>query len=87
VLDSMQETIARRFASWDVAEKFRGLAYRTETSGAPVLEIALAWLDCKVSATYPAGDHTIYIGEVLSGDAREGPPLLFYRGGYGRFTP
>jgi flavin reductase (DIM6/NTAB) family NADH-FMN oxidoreductase RutF len=87
VLDSMQETIARRFASWDVSEKFRGLAYHSATSGAPILDIALAWLDCKVTATYPAGDHTIYLGEVMAGDAREGAPLLYYRGGYGCFTP
>ena len=87
VLDHACETLARRFASWDVSEKFRGLAYRAEASGAPVLDIALAWIDCRVVASHPAGDHTLFLGEVLAGDAREGAPLLYYRGGYGRFTP
>ena len=87
VLDHTQETVARRFASWDVAEKYRGVAYRSEVTGSPVLDIALAWVDCRVMEVHPAGDHTIYLGDVLAGDAREGSPLLYYRGGYGRFTP
>ena len=52
----------------------------------PVLDDALAWLDCRVTAAHPAGDHTIFVGEVLAADAREGTPLLYYRGGYGRFA-
>jgi len=87
VLDSEHEVLARRFADQDVAEKFRALAYRTEQTGAPVLEDALAWVDCRVFASYPAGDHTIFVGLVLAGDARGGTPILYYRGGYGRFTP
>jgi flavin reductase (DIM6/NTAB) family NADH-FMN oxidoreductase RutF len=86
VLRSDQELLARRFAA-DATEKFRGVAYHTEITGAPILDDALAWVDCRIWATYAAGDHTIYIGEVLAADAREGAPLLYYRGGYGRFTP
>jgi 4-nitrophenol 2-monooxygenase / 4-nitrocatechol 4-monooxygenase, reductase component len=70
-----------------VDDKFRGVAYRGETTGAPVLEIALAWVDCRVVSALPAGDHTIFVGEVLGADAREGRPLVYYRGGYGRFEP
>lgn len=87
VLSQGQERIARRFAEWDSSEKFDGIAYREEVSGAPLLDDALAWLDCRVWATYEGGDHTIVVGEVLRADAREGEPLLYYRGGYGRFTP
>lgn len=87
MLDAGQERIARRFATWEVNTKFEGLAFRSETTGAPILDDALAWLDCRVWAEYPAGDHTIFVGEVLAGDAREGTPLLYYRGGYGRLVP
>ncbi|HEX6559224.1 MAG TPA: flavin reductase family protein [Longimicrobiales bacterium] len=87
VLDAGQERIARRFATWEVDTKFEGLAFHTEVTGAPILDDALAWLDCRVWAEYPAGDHTIFVGEVVAGDAREGTPLLYYRGGYGRFVP
>lgn len=81
------ETLARRFSTWEVEEKFRGVAYREETTGAPVLQEALAWLDCRVVEMHQGGDHTIFLGEVMAADAREGSPLLYYRGGYGRFTP
>jgi flavin reductase (DIM6/NTAB) family NADH-FMN oxidoreductase RutF len=87
VLAARQEALARRFSSWDLERKFDGVAYREEVTGAPVLADALAWVDCRVRAEHVAGDHTVFIGEVVGGDAGEGAPLLYYRGGYGRFTP
>jgi flavin reductase (DIM6/NTAB) family NADH-FMN oxidoreductase RutF len=87
ILAAGQETLARRFAAQEVAEKFSGVGYRREVTGAPVLEDALAWVDCRLWAEYLGGDHTIFVGEVLAGDARDGAPLIFYRGGYGRYRP
>lgn len=80
------ETLARRFGTSD-ADKFRGVGFHTEHTGAPVLDDALAWLDCRVRDAHEAGDHTIFVGEVEAADTREGVPLLYYRGGYGRFAP
>lgn len=87
ILAGDQERLARRFASWDVAEKFAGVAWHAEATGAPVLDGVLAWVDCRLWASYPGGDHTIFVGEVVVGDARDGTPLLHYRGGYGHFVP
>lgn len=87
ILDADGERLARRFAAWDLTAKFDGVAHHQEITGAPILDEALAWLDCRIWAVHPGGDHTIVIGEVLGGDAREGRPLLYYRGGYGRFMP
>lgn len=81
------ERLSRHFADWEAKDKFDGVAYRTEATGAPVLNDALAWLDCRVSEALEAGDHTIFLGEVLAADAREDSPLIYYRGGYGRFVP
>ena len=81
------ETLARRFALGEAEDKFRGVAYRAEHTGAPVLDESLAWLDCRVTERLPGGDHTVFMGEVLAADAVEGTPLLYYRGGYGRFAP
>jgi flavin reductase (DIM6/NTAB) family NADH-FMN oxidoreductase RutF len=81
------ETLARRFASSDVDEKFTGVAFHPQQTGAPVLDEALAWLDCRVAERCTGGDHTVFVGEVLAADAGEGTPLLYYRGGYGRFAP
>ena len=86
VLGARGERLSRRFADAPVAEKFEGVAYREEVTGSPVLEDSLAWLDCRLWATYDGGDHTIFVGEVLAGDARGGAPLMYFRGGYGRLS-
>ncbi len=78
------ERVARRFAGDDAASKFEGVDWEERVTGAPVLSDALAWIDCRIVGEHEGGDHTIFVGEVAAGDAREGAPLLFYRGGYGR---
>lgn len=87
VLADSQETLARRFAEKDRERRFEGVAWRKETTGAPVLAEVLAWIDCRVHARTEGGDHTIFIGEVAAADALDGAPLLFYRAGFGGFTP
>jgi flavin reductase (DIM6/NTAB) family NADH-FMN oxidoreductase RutF len=87
VLPQSSERTARRFASDETAVKFEGIAYRSEVTGAPVLDEALAWVDCRVHHAFDGGDHTIFVGEVLAGDAREGEPLVYYRGGFNRLVP
>jgi len=86
VLASDQERLARRFAAWDIPEKFEGVAHSPGVTGSPILDDALAWIECRIHTQHAAGDHTIFIGEVIGGDTREGTPLLYYRGGYGRFV-
>ncbi len=87
ILGEADEAMARRFSTYDTDAKFDGVAYRAEVTGAPVLEEALAWVDCRLWATYDGGDHTIYVGEVVGADAGDGPPLVYFRGGYGRLAP
>jgi flavin reductase (DIM6/NTAB) family NADH-FMN oxidoreductase RutF len=79
------EALARRFAGKE--DKFQGVRYRREITGAPVLNDALAWMECRVVQALPTGDHTIYVGEVMAADAYPGTPLVYYRGGYGRLGP
>lgn len=87
VLSEDQEDISRLFATRGV-DKFRGVGWRPAESGAPVLVGGLAWLDCTVEAEYEAGDHLIVVGRVReTAVAHEEGPLVFYRGGYGRFQP
>jgi 3-hydroxy-9,10-secoandrosta-1,3,5(10)-triene-9,17-dione monooxygenase reductase component len=79
------EEICRLFAQKG-ADRFAHIAYSTGRSGAPLLEAAIAFVDCETVAEHDAGDHVIVVGRVLElGYASEGKPLLFYRGGYGRF--
>ena len=81
------EALARRFAGCETEEKFVGVAFHAEHTGAPVLDEALAWLDCRLTQEVDGGDHTVFMGEVVAADTTEGTPLLYYRGGYGRFAP
>lgn len=68
------------------ADKFAGLEWTTSPSGSPVLDGALAWIECSVEAEYVAGDHVIVVARVHHLDKHhDGEPLVFYQGGYGRF--
>jgi flavin reductase (DIM6/NTAB) family NADH-FMN oxidoreductase RutF len=87
VLPQSAERTARRFAGAVTEEKFDGIAYHAEVTGAPILDDALAWVDCRLHETYSGGDHTIFVGAVVAGDAREGEPLVYYRGGFNRLVP
>ena len=87
VLGADQESICRTFASKS-PDKFAGLSWRRAGSGSPILDGAVAWIDCDLDAVYEAGDHYIVIGRVRDLDiAHPSLPLLFLHGGYGRFTP
>ena len=51
-------------------------------TGVPLLQRALARLECRTWAVHPGGDHTVVVGEVLSAEAVPGDPLLYVDGGY-----
>jgi flavin reductase (DIM6/NTAB) family NADH-FMN oxidoreductase RutF len=87
ILGADQEGVSRRFASTP-GERFEGIGWRPSPSGSPLLEGGLAWIDAAVEAEHDAGDHILVVGRVVALDVvREGAPLVFYRGGYGRFEP
>ena len=50
--------------------------------GTPVLNGALAYLECRLHSAQDAGDHTIFIAEVEEVVVRAGDPLLYHRGEY-----
>jgi flavin reductase (DIM6/NTAB) family NADH-FMN oxidoreductase RutF len=84
ILGEAEEALARRFSGSDSTTKFAGVGHRRERTGAPVLDEALAWLDCRVWARYDGGDHSIFVGEVVAGDTKAGQPLLHFLGAYAR---
>jgi 3-hydroxy-9,10-secoandrosta-1,3,5(10)-triene-9,17-dione monooxygenase reductase component len=85
ILSEESEEVCRLFAQKG-ADRFAHIAFSTGRTGAPVLEAAIAFVDCETIAEHDAGDHVIVVGRVLElGYAPDGKPLLFYRGGYGRF--
>jgi flavin reductase (DIM6/NTAB) family NADH-FMN oxidoreductase RutF len=86
ILAEDQEGVCRRFASKD-DDKFLGMGWKPAGSGAPLLDGVLAWIDCDIESVTEAGDHVCVLGRVRDLDvAHDGAPLLFFRGGYGRFA-
>ena len=85
VLHREQLSLSEHFARKETegAHRLDGFEYRSGATGSPILEGCLAYLDCRVTAQYPGGDHTIFLGEVVeAGHLREGEPLIFYQGRY-----
>ncbi|MEU6712671.1 flavin reductase family protein [Nonomuraea sp. NPDC046802] len=86
VLAEHQQPVCAQMAAKG-GDKFAGLGWTGSPGGNPVLEGALAWIDCAVEAEHPAGDHKIVVARVLQLDTHaEGGPLVFFRGGYGGFV-
>jgi flavin reductase (DIM6/NTAB) family NADH-FMN oxidoreductase RutF len=81
ILASTQEAIARRFADTG-AQRFEGIGFRNGENGAPVLNDALAFIECKRVSSTTKGDHTIIFGETVAASQRDARPLLYYRGGF-----
>ena len=79
-----QEAISRQFAARGVTDRFAGVAYREGLHGTPLIEGTLGSVECRKVASHLAGDHVVVVCEVLEAELHEGPPLLFFRSGYGR---
>jgi len=87
VLDAGQEDVCRAVAVRK-QDKFADIAWHPAPSGLPIIDGAVAWMDCVTEQVHEAGDHHIVVGRVGDLELGEGSqPLLFFRGGYGSFTP
>lgn len=86
ILSDDQEALCRAFAA-SGTDKYRGVGWQpAPATGAPLLNDCLAWVEGRIVDEHDGGDHVIAVGRVLDvGIEREGRPLLFYRGGFGRF--
>jgi len=62
--------------------------HRGPVTGAPILDAALAALECRTTAVHDGGDHSIVVGEVVGvTEPRDGGPLIYFSGGYRRLAP
>ncbi len=80
VLRDDQVDVATHFAetSGEYHDKLYGIPYGQSPNGSPILLDCLAYLDCRVLDTARAGDHTVFIGEVIAGESyRSDYPLLY----------
>jgi flavin reductase (DIM6/NTAB) family NADH-FMN oxidoreductase RutF len=83
VLDEHQRDLSIRFSQQEL-DRFENIGWRRGHSGAPMLDGVLAEMECRVTQTVEAGDHAIFIGEVIGARLREGLPLLYFNSSYWR---
>jgi len=83
VLAREHAEVARYFADSTQphgAAAFSRFPCRPGITGAPLLDQALAHVDCRIVEAYPAGDHTLYLGQVVYSAIRpDGEALLYFR--------
>jgi flavin reductase (DIM6/NTAB) family NADH-FMN oxidoreductase RutF len=83
VVDSYSAGNLCRLFSTRGAERFGGPHWTDTASGHPVLADALSWLDCRIAAVQPAGDHELVLARAVDGAVGTGTePLAFHAGRY-----
>ncbi|MGA9355891.1 MAG: flavin reductase family protein [Terriglobales bacterium] len=85
VLSSDHQAISEYYAGAAAAHQHAetaGARFERTAHGTPVLQGALAYLECRLHSAQPAGDHTIFIAEVEHVEVRDGDPLLYFRSRY-----
>ena len=84
ILGQDQLNLSNRFAWVRDEDRFAEGEWGTAVTGAPILNDALAWLDCIIYASYDAGTHSIYIGEVQASEVlrADESPLIYWNRGY-----
>ena len=85
VLSGEQRHLAEHFAGKVRERQFARIGYGVDTTGAPVLDGAIAHFDCSVLEEHHVGSHSIFVGAVESCAARAGSPLGYFNGGYHDF--
>jgi flavin reductase (DIM6/NTAB) family NADH-FMN oxidoreductase RutF len=85
ILSAGQQELASSFA-YGTGDRFEGVAWRPGLQSVPLIEGALATLECRVVRITPAGDHDIFLGEVLAANVAEGEPLVYFAGRYARLV-
>lgn len=85
VYDASQRTMAARLARPHrrAPEKLGEFGHREGVTGAPVLEDALGYVECRVTDEVATGDHVLVVGEVVdAGVFHEGDPLTIRAAGF-----
>jgi flavin reductase (DIM6/NTAB) family NADH-FMN oxidoreductase RutF len=83
LLSESQEALSNLFATHG-ADKFAGVAWtKGPATGMPLLDGAIASVECTVTERMVAGDHDVFVGALAGVKVDSGSPLLYFRGRYG----
>ena len=81
VLSESQRDLSVRFSEMPEG-RFEGVEWRTGDTGAPLLAGCLATVECRVVTITEAGDHAIFLGEVVNAESHDGRPLVYFNRDY-----
>jgi flavin reductase len=83
ILASHQQEVSNVFASSIYEDsRLQRVSWTEGQTGAPLIDEALASLECRVASAHREGSHTIYVGQVEAVHTTDSEPLLYYQGGY-----
>ena len=85
VLAEEQRHLSERFARKG-HDRFQGIAWTAGENGAPLIDGALAAIECQVEQRIPVGDHDIFIGRMVSARVHDGVPLIHFCGAYRKLS-
>lgn len=86
VLAENQREISERFARKG-QDRFNGLEWHRGQTGVPLLGGVLASIECVVDQRFTAGDHDIFVGEMVNAQVAEGEPLIHFSSRYRALAP
>lgn len=86
VLAESQRDISVTFACKDEG-RFEGVQWSESPKGVPLLQGSLATFECQLAAVIEAGDHAIFLGEVVNAEYQGGNPLLYFNREYRALRP
>jgi flavin reductase (DIM6/NTAB) family NADH-FMN oxidoreductase RutF len=83
ILAAHQADISNVFASSENEDsRLESVSWSEGETGTPLIDEALACLECRVTSAHQEGSHTIYVGQVAAVHTTDAEPLLYYQGGY-----
>jgi flavin reductase (DIM6/NTAB) family NADH-FMN oxidoreductase RutF len=81
VLAEGQRDLSDRFARKG-EDRFDGLEWQPGVTGVPLLPGVVAAIECAVHRRFTAGDHDVFVGEMLKGRVTKGDPLIYFGSRY-----
>jgi flavin reductase (DIM6/NTAB) family NADH-FMN oxidoreductase RutF len=81
ILAESQRDLSVKFAQ-EPEGRFEGVDWYTKVTGAPLLLGCIAYIECRLSSIVEAGDHAIFLGEVIHAESPGGRPLLYFHRDY-----
>jgi flavin reductase (DIM6/NTAB) family NADH-FMN oxidoreductase RutF len=85
ILRAHQRALSERFAT-RLDDRFESLAWSRGETGVPLLDGSLATIECQTIHRVTAGDHDIFIAEMLHAHAHDGEPLIYFASEYARLA-